>query len=238
MNPLCAEIKPPLSGENWAIKAETYAVLISEHLNTNSIWLDAGCGCRLLEEDLDSLEDWLIHRCRLIIGLDVTVARHRNINLLVSGSLYTLPFPDNSLDLVTCNMVVEHLQNPVAAFTEIARCLKRSGAFILRTPNLLNYGIMANAIASKAMPEKWRLRLVHGTDGREPEDFFPVRYKANTMRSLMRLLKSSGLEVHRTSALRQCRPYFRWSKGLERILMKLTPTSALLVCAHKKATRG
>jgi len=227
---------PPLCGARWAARAETYAALISEHLSPQAVWLDAGCGWRLLEDDLDQLEDWLVDHCRLILGLDVSLAAHRNVRLLVAGSLYALPFADGTFDLVTCNMVVEHLESPARAFAEIFRCLKPGGALIVHTPNLLNYGILGNALASRLIPEKWRLRLVHGTDNRKPEDFFPVRYKANTMNSLSRLLHASGFEIHRRIGLPQQRPFFRKTVKPEKILMKLTPIGSLLTCAHKPTT--
>jgi SAM-dependent methyltransferase len=97
-------------------------------------------------------------------------------------------------------MVVEHVDDPAKAFAEVARCLRPSGVLVINTPNLLNYGVMGNAIASRVLPEKWRLRLVHGCDGRKPTDFFPVRYKANTMSRLARLLNATGLQVHKAIA--------------------------------------
>jgi len=232
------EIKPPLCGAEWAVRAETYAALVSEHLSPCTVWLDAGCGWRLLEDDLDPLEDWLVGHCRFIVGMDVSVAAHRNVNSLVRGSIYALPFADDSIDLVTGNMVVEHLDDPGKAFAEVARCLRPSGALIVHTPNLLNYGIFGNAVASRLIPEKWRLRMIHGTDDRRPEDFFPVRYKANTMRSLLGLLHAAGFEVHQQKAVPQQGPFFRTTRRLERFLMKLTPNSGLLVCAHKSAAQS
>jgi SAM-dependent methyltransferase len=224
----------PLSGAKWAANSEAYAALISEHLSPETIWLDAGCGWRLLEDDMEPLEDWLVDQGRVVIGMDYSVTSHRNITRLVEGSLYALPFADSSLDLVTCNVVVEHLDHPARAFAEVARCLRSGGTLVIKTPNLLNYGVMANAVASRTMPEKLRLRLVRSSDSREPEDVFPVRYKANTMHSLVRLLNSSGLQVHKAIALHQQGPFFGKTEKLERFLMKLTPVSGLLVCAHKR----
>ena len=229
----CPEVEIPLSRAQWAAKSEAYAELLSEHLSPNTIWLDAGCGWRLLEDDMEPLENWLVDHCRLIVGLDLSVTSHRNIGLLVQGSLYALPFADSSLDLVTFNMVAEHLDDPARAFAEAARCLTPCGALIIKTPNLMNYGVMGNAVASRMMPEKWRLRMVYGSDDRRPEDFFPVRYKANTMRSLARLLRASGFQVHKAVPLLQHSPYSIKAQRLERFLMKLTPASGLLVCAHK-----
>jgi SAM-dependent methyltransferase len=230
----CREPEIPLTGAQWAARSEAYATLISKHLSPDAVWLDAGCGLRLLEDDMDGLEDWLATHCGRIIGMDLSAKSHRNIDTLVSGSLYELPFADRSLDLVTCNMVVEHLERPVVAFLEVARCLRPGGALVVITPNLLNYGIFGNAVASKVMPEDWRLRVVRSSDDREPDDIFKVQYKANTMRRLIQLLNISGLYVDQAIPLRQQVPFFRKTERLERILMKLTPVCVLLVCAHKR----
>ena len=225
------EVEIPLTGAKWAARSEAYAALIAEHLSPQTLWLDAGCGVRLLEDDMDTLEDWLVTHCGTIVGMDVSVASHRNIKFLVRGSLYELPFADGSLDLITCNMVVEHLDNPARALAEVARCLRPGGAVVINTPNLLNYGMLGNAVASKVMPERWRLGLVHGADGREAGEVFPVRYRANTMPRLVQLLTASGLKVYKAIGLRQQRPFWRKTKYLEKFLMKLTPISGLLICA-------
>lgn len=91
-------------------------------ISANTVWLDAGCGSRLLEDDLDPLEDWLATQCKTLISLDLAATSHRNIKVLVQGTLDHLPFADSCLDLVTCRMVVEHLDQPVQAFAEIYRC--------------------------------------------------------------------------------------------------------------------
>lgn len=226
-------VEIPLTGAKWAAKTEAYAALVSEHLFPDAVWLDAGCGSRLLEKDMDSLEDWLATHCRFILGMDLAVTSHRNIKPLLRGSLYNLPFRDNSLHLVTCRMVLEHLDRPQEAFAEVARCLQPGGAFVAITPHLLNYGIFGNAIASKVLPEKLRLRLVHATDSRAEKDIFPVRYKANTMNRLGYLLSSSGLQVHKAIRLHQQRAYWRRHPSFEKPLMWMTPTYGLLVCAHK-----
>jgi len=135
-------VQIPLSGAQWATKSEAYASLISEHLSPHTVWLDAGCGSRLLEDDMDPVENWLASHCKTIVGMDVSVTSNRNIKSLVQGSLYDLPFADNSLDLITCRMVVEHLAQPRHAFAESARCLRPGGAIVVITPNLLNYGIL------------------------------------------------------------------------------------------------
>ena len=94
-------------------------------------------------------EDWLASHCKSLVGMDVSLTSNRNIKSLVRGSLYNLPFADGSLDLITCRMVVEHLAQPRNAFAEVARCLRPGGAIVVITPNLHNYGIFGNAVATK-----------------------------------------------------------------------------------------
>ena len=231
-------VQIPLSGATWAAKSEAYASLIAEHLSPYTLWLDAGCGSRLLEDDMDPLENWLVAHCKSILGMDVGLPSHRNIESLVQGSLYQLPFSDNSLDLITCRMVVEHLDQPAEAFVEVARCLRPEGALIVVTPNILNYAIFGNALATKVMPEKLRLRIVHASDSRANEDIFPVRYKANTMPRLLELMNLSGLQVHKAISLRQQRPYWRKHPSFEKVLTWLTPNYVLLVCAHKVVSKS
>ena len=223
----------PLCGAKWAAKSEAYAALISEHISPTTVWLDAGCGSRLLEDDLDPLENWLGGQVRTVIGMDPMATSHRNIRVLVKGSLDHLPFADNSLDLVTCRMVVEHLDNPMMAFSEIHRCLRPSGAVVIITPNLHNYGVFGNALAAKLLKEEWRVRLLQFSSPRSKGNIFPVRYQANTMHRLVRLLRQSGLQIHKQIALRQHLPHWKRTAKLEFLFMKLTPISVLMVCAHK-----
>jgi SAM-dependent methyltransferase len=225
----------PLTGEKWAALSEAYAILIAEHLKPESRWLDAGTGSRILEKDLDILENWLVRQSGTTIGMDVRLTQHLSIRTLVCGSIYDLPFADGSFDLVTCNMVMEHLGEPEKSMVEIARVLVPGGALIINTPNLWNYGVLANAILSKVLPEQWRLGLVRASDSRELEDIFPVRYRANTLRRLGTLFAGSGLKIHRVTVLPQQRSFFRKTAPVEKVLMTMTPGVRLLVCAHKGA---
>jgi SAM-dependent methyltransferase len=46
-----------------------------------------------------------------------------------------LPHADSSVDFVTLNAVIEHIQNPNHILTEIKRVLKPNGLIFIRTPN-------------------------------------------------------------------------------------------------------
>lgn len=54
---------------------------------------------------------------------------------------YSLPFADQSFDVVTSTDVIEHLKEPEQHLCEICRVLKTNGALILTTPKWRNEGM-------------------------------------------------------------------------------------------------
>ncbi|MFA6250191.1 MAG: methyltransferase domain-containing protein [Candidatus Shapirobacteria bacterium] len=60
----------------------------------------------------------------------------------------TLPYPDNTFDLVLLSEVLEHLTNPGLAISEIARVLKPSGKLLVTTPNVNRSQNIINLIFS------------------------------------------------------------------------------------------
>lgn len=61
------------------------------------------------------------------------------------GSVYKIPFPDKSFDLVVVSEVLEHLENPKKAMREVGRVLKKNGRFILLIPGY-SYNIVYDKI--------------------------------------------------------------------------------------------
>lgn len=49
----------------------------------------------------------------------------------VDGNAYSLPFPDGSLDAITCERVFQHLDQPERATAEIARVLRPGGRVVV-----------------------------------------------------------------------------------------------------------
>src|SRR5262249_17247724 len=96
-------------------------------------------------------------------------------------------------DLVTANMVVEHLAEPGLQFQEINRVLKPGGVFLFHTPNASGYP----TVLSKLVPEKLKHKLIYILDGRKEEDVFETHYCANSQQQIADLARATGFKVRR-----------------------------------------
>jgi ubiquinone/menaquinone biosynthesis C-methylase UbiE len=209
---------------NQEIWGETIARNIAHPLR----WLDAGCGCRLLGEDLEVLEDKLVSMAQTVVGVDLDLPHlrnHVNITRRLCASLDSLPFPDASFDLITCNMVLEHLPTPRVTFGEMSRVLAPGGTMMVHTPNTRNYLVCANILAKKLLPRSIILKLIYN---RAADDVYPTYYRANSLRALRQLGKSVNLEPEFVRILTHPHPYtsfFAPAACLELLLMRATMTS-------------
>jgi SAM-dependent methyltransferase len=146
----------------------------------------------------------LIHgQVALAVGVDPdqrSLVDHRVAVLRrATGLMERLPFSDESLDLVLCSWVLEHLASPQRAFAEVARVLqspdgatgRRGGHFVFLTPNGWHPLIWTNRLMGRI--GDWQARLVSRLYGRADVDTFPVIYRANTRRRLESLARAVGL---------------------------------------------
>ena len=117
--------------------------LTKYELNESGIMLDVGCGegrhifgimqehpemkCIGLDMDNDSL-----HKAEE--GYEYFKSISNAGAEFIKGSAYSLPFLDNSLDLIVCSEVLEHLHQYNDAVKEIHRVLKPGGKFYASVP--------------------------------------------------------------------------------------------------------
>lgn len=163
-----------------------YEAVLKQHVQEDTRWLDLGCGHTLLPFWRQQGEEELTSRCRSLTGLDFdlpSLKAHQRLRRKVRGDIGRLPFPDGVFDLVTMNMVVEHLDNPDRQFGEVCRVLAPKGLFIFHTPNFLGYG----TILSMLVPEAIKGPLVALVEGREEHDIFPTHYRANREKTIRKL---------------------------------------------------
>ena len=104
-------------------------------------------------------------------------------NILIINGL--LDLPNESVDLVICDWVFEHVVDPVVFGTEIRRILKVGGIIAARTPHKYNYvSLMARLIPNKHH-SKLLLRI---QPRRKSVDVFPTIYRMNTKFDLKKSL--------------------------------------------------
>jgi len=151
--------------------------------------VDVGCGRGVFVDQMGQgrrLHDLRGER-RKVIGLDVDPAAADNPVLdefrLVTAQ--TWPLADDSVDLVVCDWVLEHVQEPVLFVRELTRVLRPGGAFLARTVS--RYSPVA--VLSRVIPDRYHLRvLARAQPDRLAQDVFPATYRMNSRRSLSALL--------------------------------------------------
>jgi SAM-dependent methyltransferase len=167
---------------------------LREFIPKSERWLDLGCGHRLLSEWRHEAEKELVRSVPLAVGIDAdfdAIRRHRTLTSLCLGDISRLPFAAESFDLVTANMVVEHLDDPSTQFAEVGRVLSRGGRFVFHTPNAQSYIIGA----ARLMPEPLKKTLARVLEGRVAEDVYPTHYLANRRPAIERIAAASGFDV-------------------------------------------
>ncbi len=160
-------------------------------------WLDLGCGHQLLPTWMAGAEDAahaLVSGCRLVVGADCVRAaldRHSSIKPRVAADIERLPFATGSFDLVSANMVLEHVADAPQLLREVSRVLRSGGSFLFHTPNRWFYQILLTLW----VPQRWRQRAASVLERREIDDVFPTHYRVNTAPAIRAAAAAAGLEV-------------------------------------------
>jgi ubiquinone/menaquinone biosynthesis C-methylase UbiE len=186
-----------------------YARGLAEVIVSGCRWLDIGAGTRLHQGWLGPSCEELAARATLLVGCDLVpehIATNESLTAAAVADAGNLPFRPNSFDVVTANMVLEHLENPRLVFQEIARVLAPGGRFLFVTPNKRDPLV---AIASVVLSRRGRKVMAALADPREAEHIFPTYYRANTARAIGLLLKNTGLRVRHIDPFCSY-PLLRW----------------------------
>ena len=175
---------------------------ILAHLDSTTVLLDLGAGAGIVPH-MNFKE-----RAGLACGLDLDprVAGNSFLHEGRIGNAESIPWPDDTFDVVVCNNVLEHLSRPVAVFREVCRCLKPGGTFLAKTPNSLHYV----ALAARCTPYGFH-RWFNQKRGRAGKDTFPTLYRANSSRSIHECCRSAGLVVHGMDYVEGRPEYLRFS---------------------------
>jgi SAM-dependent methyltransferase len=190
--PLESLLAPGLKNAQFA-----YRDILTSKLSPETRWLDIGCGRRLFPGWMPNSEEhqtFLRANLKATFGLDPDFASLRDNRFVqnrVLGNSASLPFASASFDLLSANMVIEHVAEPEAVLTEALRVLKPNGIFLFHTPNARSYA----TLMARLIPEPLKVRLVHFFEGRKEEDVFPTLYRMNTAVRVRKLSQRAGFQI-------------------------------------------
>lgn len=158
--------------------------------------LDVGCGRGSQTEDPSPIRRnlrILKGKVARVVGIDIDRSAQDNPLLDEFRLIYedSWPIENDSIDLIVCDHVLEHIKTPDEFFSEASRVLRHKGYFCIRTPNRWGYiGLLARLI-----PTKYHFRVISAVqDGRKAEDVFPPVYKCNSIRTIRDMMKNHGFE--------------------------------------------
>jgi SAM-dependent methyltransferase len=162
-------------------------------------WLDIGCGHSSFGKWMTREQDAIVASCRKAVGIDLeleALRSHAGFTNKCVGDGCRLPFGSEVFDLVTANMVMEHITNPEALFREILRVLRVGGRLIFRTPNRFGYP----TLVARCLPECLKASLARLLDGRLASDVFRTHYNVNSPGQVRHWAAATGLDVEKIEA--------------------------------------
>lgn len=102
----------------------------------------------------------------------------------------TLPFPDQSFDLVVCKDILEHILEPLAVLKEAKRVLRENGTIVISVPNHFYWPMRVRLFLGKGI--LWRGLLTdHGASYHE-WDYMHIRFF--TYKGFREFLETAGLK--------------------------------------------
>jgi 2-polyprenyl-3-methyl-5-hydroxy-6-metoxy-1,4-benzoquinol methylase len=182
---------------------QIYFEEIEQTLQPQMRWLDIGCGRQLVPWWLKNggeLEAQLSARAGYLVGVDPDFAAlrdNRSCRARVQTDTITLPFAEASFDLVTSNMVFEHVTQPSAVLAEIRRVLRPGGKFMALTPNWLDIV----TVTARLVPNSLHPAIVSRVELREGQDVYPTYFRFNRPRTVATLLRQAGFQRWRVRQL-------------------------------------
>jgi len=156
---------PAVSG-NW--DDQLFAERIQAVLRADDNVLDLGAGAGIIPAMN------FRGKARRICGIDLD-PRVTDNPFLDEGRVCdanSIPYPDNSFDLIFSDNVFEHLEQPELVLKEAMRVLKPGGRLLFKTPNRRHY----MPLIARMTPHRFH-QFVNRLRGRDEVDTFPTVYR-------------------------------------------------------------
>jgi SAM-dependent methyltransferase len=177
-----------------------FAERLVDVMTNRPAWLDLGCGRRPFPEWMPEHMRRVLSRVGHPVGIDLdreSLRDHDAYRDKLMATAEALPFADDTFDVVSANMVVEHVADPAAMLREIRRVLRPGGAFVFHTSNRRHWPLVVAA----HVPERVKLAAASLLESRQPDDVFPTHYRINDERRVRALAADTGFDVERLDLL-------------------------------------
>ena len=161
-------------------------------INKKKIVLDLGAGEGIWFNDKSNIKirksiQYLKKDVKKLYTADIDKSVLKNEsshkNLLIKKNL--IPLKKNSIDIIICDWVFEHIENPITFYTEINRVLKKGGVLCARTPHKFNYFSIASYILEGSNLKDLLLKKIQ--PGRK--EYFKSFYRLNTRNRINKIFK-------------------------------------------------
>lgn len=183
---------------NW--DDQLFRQWILRYLRPDSVILDLGAGAGIVEQM--NFRGLAASVCG--VDLDPRVVSNPMLDEGRVASAAGIPYEDARFDVVFSDNVLEHLDEPLRVFREVARVLKPGGVFLFKTPNKWHY----MPTIARLTPHGFH-QFVNRLRGRAEVDTFPTRYRANCLGDIKRLAAEAGLLVDRVERIEGRPEYLR-----------------------------
>lgn len=158
--------------------------------------LDVGCGRGEYLQDAVTIRRnlrILKNKVLKVIGIDVDKAAASNpfVDEFRQMKGDSWPVENDSVDLIVCDNVMEHILDPDLFFSEASRVLKNRGYCCIRTPNRWSYV----AMIARLIPNRFHSSVTRmAQEERKDEDVFPTFYRCNSIRKIRKTMLRHGFE--------------------------------------------
>lgn len=150
----------------YRFKWDIYFDRLEELARQSEAFLDAGCGDNRTSAELEGPT----------VRLGIDLHRKAEFGTYICANLENVPFAEETFDLVGCRYVVEHLEEPMWAFSELRRVMKPGAHILIQTVNRASLLIFF----SRALGPRIRRLISRRRYARKSDDIFPVHDRFNT----------------------------------------------------------
>jgi 2-polyprenyl-3-methyl-5-hydroxy-6-metoxy-1,4-benzoquinol methylase len=178
-------------GETFAKLVDDYVGLAGRHLlDVGSGWGELVLSCLTLGANARGIEP----NAELVKISRLLLTSHGYSEVVDVGTGEDLPFADGSFDIVTCQQVLEHVQDLHRTISELVRVTRTGGFIVVSVPNYLfpyegHYMMKWFPLTPKPIG-----KLVLRAAGRDP-DFLVNHVNYTTYPMMMRLWKKHNLVI-------------------------------------------